>query len=70
MTAKEIQKLAQRVASDNDLQNELDEIVHEAAFILASNINNLGPINQIEWLQGQGFGCDLDLFVMNGKGTV
>ena len=70
MTAKEIQKLAQRVVFDDDLQDELDELVHDAASILASNINNLGPINQIEWLLGQGFKCEVDLFVMNGKGTV
>ena len=40
---------------EHDYADKLDELVHEAASIVASNINNSGPAEQVHYLLENGF---------------
>ena len=40
---------------EHDCADKLDELVHEAASIVASNINNSGPAEQVHYLLENGF---------------
>lgn len=55
MNEQEIQELVEEIAANNGAQDALDDAVHDIFSGMASDINNCGMLDQIEFLVGQGY---------------
>jgi ribulose bisphosphate carboxylase small subunit len=55
MTREQIKRITEKIAANNGAQDSIDDVVHDIFSGMASDINNSGIKNQVEFLLGQGY---------------
>lgn len=55
MIPEQISRIAEKLTNTGVCSDVLDEVIHETFSGMASDINNSGIENQVEFLLGQGY---------------